>query len=643
MYGVVSLVPVLLLGAALAVNYRADAKRRGIAEGRSEAAILATTAVGPVLDGRPLSAGLSPSEVGNLSRIVGQAIAEHDVLRIRIRDLAGKVVFSDDGSGFNDVPEDTVAQAAAGQVVARLTRLNTDNNDTGPSGVAAVEVYLPLSSWTSPYRVGVLETYLPYAPIARGVSGGLQVLYRDLAVGLTVLWLVLFGISLSVSRGLRRQVRLNAYLAEHDALTDLPNRVLFHRRAHAALEDMRRRRRSIAIAIIDLDRFKEINDTLGHHNGDQVLVELGRRLAATLGPRDYVARLGGDEFGVILDDASEAEGSLLALRALIAARLEVIRLPLSVEASIGYVIAPEDGSDVDQLLQHADVAMYVAKGVHSGVARYDARQDHYDAADLALVGELRPAIAGGQLVLHYQPKLVLDDGRVEAVEALVRWQHPTKGMLLPDRFLPLAEQTELIDRLTTWVLSRALGELDALGPRLSVAVNVSARSLGRPDFAREVIDLLDHHGISPERLTLEITETALLVDPERAAVLLAELSAAGVKISLDDFGCGQTSLGYLAALTIHELKIDKSFVSEIGGPSAHAAIVRSIVELGHNLALRVVAEGVETLDTLEQLRELGCDVAQGYLVSRPIPADTLAAWLRSPDCANWRRGSIAVS
>jgi EAL domain-containing protein (putative c-di-GMP-specific phosphodiesterase class I) len=317
---------------------------------------------------------------------------------------------------------------------------------------------------------------------------------------------------------------------------------------------------------------------------------------------------------------------------------------LSIEASIGYVVAPADGSDVDELLQLADVAMYEAKRQHAGVVHYDNTQNHYDASNLALVAELRHAIDANQLVLHYQPKTRLDDHRVEAVEALVRWQHPEHGLLYPDRFVPLAEQTDLIDKLTEWVVTNALKELVALGPlnqELTVAVNVSARNLGRPGFADQVFSALSDAGVPAHRLIVEVTETALMTDPGRATAVLGELSAAGVRISLDDFGQGQTSLGYLSTLPIYELKIDKSFVTDMTDNPAHAAIVRSIVELGHNLAFSVVAEGVETQVVLSDLSQTGCDLAQGYLFARPMPAEALVSWLRTTRDQQLAAGIVA--
>ncbi|HTZ07711.1 MAG TPA: bifunctional diguanylate cyclase/phosphodiesterase [Acidimicrobiales bacterium] len=625
-YALVVAVPVVLLGVVLSVNDRAEAQRRGVDEGRSEALLVAQTAVEPVLDGRPLSAGLSAAEESAMRRLVARAVGDHDVLRLRLRDLAGNVVFSDDGSGFHQVPEDEAIDAAHGIVTADLTHLNADSNDVGPVGPAAVEVYLPLTAGAPEHRVGVLEVYLPYAPIDADVSAGLHRLTVDLVVDLLALYVVLFVISVSVSRRLRHQVRANKFLAEHDALTELPNRSLFHQRAQHCVNRAVRSDSRAALAIIDLDRFKEVNDTLGHHNGDQLLTQLARRLADHIRPQDAVARLGGDEFGVILSDVTNPEEVLHRLREIIVHEVDVSGLPLSIESSIGYVVAPDDGIDVDDLLQHADVAMYLAKARHLGVARYDPDHDHYDATNLGLIAELRRGIDAGELVLHYQPKATLDERKVEAVEALVRWRHPRLGLLYPDRFIPLAEQTEVIDALTTWVLRRALTDVRDLDG-VAVSVNVSARTLGRGRFAPQVVAMLRELEVASGRLIVEITETALLTDPPRAAAVLSELDAAGVGVSLDDFGIGQTSLGYLSSLPVHELKIDKSFVMDMLANPAHAAIVRSIVDLGHNLSLRVVAEGVETDDVFASLGVTGCDLAQGYLLARPMPVDQLRIWL----------------
>jgi predicted signal transduction protein with EAL and GGDEF domain len=344
-----------------------------------------------------------------------------------------------------------------------------------------------------------------------------------------------------------------------------------------------------------------------------------------------VARLGGDEFGLIVRSLDDAEPVLWRLLEIIDREVEISGLPVSVQASIGFVSAPEDGRDVDELMQRADVAMYAAKAHHTGVMRYDSSLDHYDAASLALVSELRRGIDNGELRLHYQPQTAAGDRTLRAIEALVRWQHPDQGLLMPDQFLSLAEQTDVIEKLTTWVLRTALAELKDLpvtDQELCVAVNVSARTIGRQSFATEVIALLNEFELPGRRLTIEVTETALMADPDRAAAVLSRLADAGVGISLDDFGRGQTSLGYLSALPLDELKIDRGFVTGMLDSPTHAAIVRSILELGHNLGLRVVAEGVETEPVLQTLIAAGCDVVQGFLLGQPMPAAELASWLR---------------
>src|SRR6202163_3039622 len=294
-YAAVTLVPVVLLGLALAVNYRSDAQSRGISVRRSEALLVAQAAVEPVLDGRPLSKGLSATETVALDRLVKDAVGDHNVLRMRLRSLSGQVGYSDDGSGVSEKPEEAALDAGKGTTTAKLTRINSDANDTGPVGPKAVEVYLPLTAGSPEHRVGVFEVYLPYAPIEGDVNAGLHSLYRDLTLGLLVLYVVLFLISFSVSRRLRQQVKKNKFLAEHDALTDLPNRSLFHQRAQEAVMHAVRSDARTAIAIIDLDRFKEVNDALGHESGNQLLTQLPQRIADHTRPEDAVARLGGDE------------------------------------------------------------------------------------------------------------------------------------------------------------------------------------------------------------------------------------------------------------------------------------------------------------------------------------------------------------
>lgn len=638
-YAIVSAIPVIALGLILAGSFRAQARQRGLGEGRSVASLIATTAVEPLLDGRPLSAGLSASETRQLHRLVRGPIGR-SMLRIRLRDGSGRVVFSEDPEGYLAPPTEHALEAAHGRVIAHLTWLNADtelddhtrNVPARKLGPRAIEIYLPLRAGRSARIVGSLELYLPYALIQRDVAHLLSTLYRDLGVGLGALYLVLFAITASVSSRLRRESLRNAFLAGHDVLTGLPNRTAFRDQVALAVTATARRGGAAAVAALDLDRFREVNDALGHANGDAVLRELAERLAATLGEAAFVARLGGDEYGIIVHDGERAEPLLRRVRATVDREVSVGGVTLAAQTSIGYALAPADGDDPDMLLQRADIALYAAKDQHAGVLRYRPALDRHDAAGLSLVAELRHAIDENQLVLHYQPLERLDGDCVVALEALVRWEHPSHGLLFPDRFLGPAEQTDVIDHLTRWVLRRALRDVSeltcvtgGLAPR--VAVNVSARTIGGGTLADDVISALAERSVDPDRLIIEVTETAILADPPRAVAELERLRDAGVRISLDDFGQGQTSLRHLSTLPLHELKIDREFVGDMDVDDAHAAIVRSMIELGHNLGLQVVAEGVETEAVREQLRVAGGDLIQGYLLSRPLPREQIVHWL----------------
>ena len=419
-----------------------------------------------------------------------------------------------------------------------------------------------------------------------------------------------------------------ANLAEHDALTGLPNRTQFVRLARHAVDHG-----NGVPAMVDLDRFKQVNDTLGHPIGDRLLVELAQRLAGHVRDGDTVARLGGDEFGIMLPDVTteaEALHALGRIRSLLAEPLVIDDLPLAVEAGVGFVLIGWDGAGLDTLLTKADVAMYAAKRGHLGVTRHRAEHEQYDATRLRLVGELAGAIADEQLVLHCQPKTDLRTGQVTAVEALVRWQHPERGLLYPGDFLLAAEQTELVDPLTRGVLRRATAALPRLDPtgKPSMAVNVSARSLGRSDFADEVPRVPAGTRTAPNRILLEITETALLADPTKAASTLVRLAAAGTHVSIDDFGAGQSSLGYLAQLPMHELKVDKGFVMAMDREPRNAAIVGSVIDLGHNLRFSVTAGDVETSAVLAERTVASCDAEQGHYLGRPIGEATIRERLR---------------
>ena len=422
--------------------------------------------------------------------------------------------------------------------------------------------------------------------------------------------------------------------ATHDALTGLPNRTLLAERLSAAIAG-RRPGGSFAVALMDLDGFKDVNDTLGHECGDRVLVEVARRLEAAVPADVTVARLGGDEFCLLVPlgpDRTSLDAVVTRIHERLRAPYAVGDVELEVRASVGAALAPEHGDDGSVLLRHADVAMYAAKAAQLPLQLYGPEIDRSNPRRLALVNDLRAAVDDGLLTCDYQPKVRVQDAGVTGVEALVRWQHPVLGNVPPDDFIGIAEHTGVIVPLTSLVLRTALGQSAvwlALGHDLDVAVNVSPRALLSPGFADEVAEVLRETGVPAARLTLEVTESSVMTDPARAIAVLHLLHALGVQLSVDDFGTGYSSLAYLQRLPVHEVKIDKSFVRDLAVAVGDGAIVRAIVDLGHNLGLRVVAEGVEDARSLALLREIGCDTAQGYLVSRPLPPDRLLAWLAS--------------
>jgi len=420
--------------------------------------------------------------------------------------------------------------------------------------------------------------------------------------------------------------------ALHDSLTGLPNRTLLRQQLAEAIKQADQSDSSLALLVMDLDRFKEVNDTLGHHHGDLLLQQTSQRLVNALSPEHVVARLGGDEFAVLLRNGTR-QTAYLAAQHLVEVLTEPIQLEgysVEIGASIGITICPEHGADPETLLRRGDVAMYLAKRADLDYAVYAPEQDQHSPGRLALVAELRKAIEDDELVLHYQPKVDPVQGRVVGFEALLRWPHARLGLVPPDQFIPLAEQTGLIRPLSLWVLNAALRqrrEWQGTPLAVPIAVNLSMRNLHDPHLPDVVERLLDTWGGRPDWLVLEITESSLMADPGRALQVLARLCAMGLRISIDDFGTGYSSLAYLRQLPVHELKIDRSFVRQMS--EGDAVIVRSTISLGHDLGLTVVAEGVEDVATWERLGEFACDLIQGYLVSRPLPAAELDQWMKS--------------
>jgi len=444
-------------------------------------------------------------------------------------------------------------------------------------------------------------------------------------------------VALQLGRVIERERARRAleHQATYDSLTDLPNRVLLRDRLAEAIGAARRTRTSVALLLMDLDNFKEINDSFGHQAGDAILGQVGPRLQDQLRRDDTVARLGGDEFAVLLPGVGLADAVRVA-----GAILQALEHPVTVEgqlvdvhASIGIAAFPQHGVAAEELLQRADVAMYVAKRSGNSYSVYSAEQDPYDAKRVVLMADLRQALERRELLIYYQPKVNLTSGRLVGLEALVRWDHPERGWVPPGEFIPLAERTGLIKRVTTYVLEQVLQDLRAWERQkmaVPVAINLSMRNLLDPVFADELTQRLQSVGVDPTLVQLEITETAVMAEPARVLQTMARLHQLGVRFAIDDFGTGYSSLAYLQRLHVQEIKIDRSFIAQMTTDPGSVSIVRATIDLGHSLGLEVVAEGVEDEETYRLLLACRCETAQGYLISRPLPAEEVERWLRHP-------------
>jgi diguanylate cyclase (GGDEF)-like protein len=413
--------------------------------------------------------------------------------------------------------------------------------------------------------------------------------------------------------------------ASYDALTGLPNRALLADRIRTAVHDDQ----PATVFVLDLERFREVNDLLGHHHGDLLLNQVAERLMAAA-PGATVARLGGDDFALLVPGDVDADSVAERVLAVFDSAFVVEGLNIDLDVGLGAARSPDHGGDATTLLRHADTAMREAKQDYSGYQMYDPDTEQHVPNRLALLGDLRRALdAGDQITLHYQPKIDLRTGDLAGVEALVRWNHPELGRMAPDTFIPIAETTSLIHTLTTTVLEMAVDQATiwlAQGRRIPVAVNLSTRCLLDRALPGRILDLLRRTGLPVSLLELEITESMGMADPGRAVATLGELHEAGIRLSVDDFGTGHSSMAYLQRLPVDELKIDRSFVHDIAANEANAVLVRTAISLGHNLGLSVVAEGVEIEDDVSALQALGCDTAQGYHFARPMPAADLLAW-----------------
>ena len=509
----------------------------------------------------------------------------------------------------------------------------------------------PVSRVVETDRGQVLEVTVPviYGDRLSGVYGFAQVsipweetanlLWRSvitvaavIAIIALLAWLLLFRTMHRASSTLRTQAEENERLALHDALTGLPNRRLLQDRLDRAIASSQRSGKNLALMILDVDRFKEVNDTLGHDRGDALLKEVALRLADVVRDADTVARLGGDEFAVLAPDVgSQLDAERLAGRVHSAfdEAFQVGDLHLHVESSIGVALLPDHADNATELLQRADTAMYAAKSTHLGALLYRPGDGGNSAERLQLLSDLRNALGTDQLSIHYQPKVDLTNAQVIGTEALLRWNHPERGNIPPNDFIPLAENTGLIQGLTRYVLEMVcsqMSEWDRVGAEfahLPVAINLSARNLLEPNFDEFLEDILASHLIEPERIELEVTESALIEDPVRSHQMMHKIAGLGVTLAVDDFGTGYTSMSQLEQMPLSTLKIDRSFTQRLADDPGGATLVKAMVDLAHEFGLEVVAEGVEDAEVTARLLELGCDVGQGYLWSRPVASHAL--------------------
>lgn len=440
--------------------------------------------------------------------------------------------------------------------------------------------------------------------------------------------------------------RKSMHGATHDALTNIPNRALFYDQLRQLILVASREQKTIAVLFIDLDGFKEINDTFGKHSGDLILIHLVARLQRIVQSNDTIARMGGDEFALsLMGDRSEndAVSIINQIHKILKSPFEISDSSIEIGTSIGLSLFPDNGEDADSLIQRAEVAMHVAKHTQDGYVAYSSDQDQDNPRRIMLMSELRYAIDNNQLELHYQPKIGMQTGKIISVEVLVRWKHSEHGHISPAEFIPLAERTRLMKPLTNWIITNSLHEYakwQNSGLTIGMAINISARDLSDPEFPDKFAELLATYEVKPVSLTLEITESSVMDDPRRTLEVLNRLSDMHLSLSIDDFGTGYSSLAYLSKLPVKEIKIDQTFVMNMTENKNDALIVKSTIDLGHNLGLNVIAEGVEDKETWRMLEQMGCDIAQGYYMSPPLRKPELLKWLQESRWGSKTSGQV---
>jgi diguanylate cyclase (GGDEF)-like protein len=638
-FTVLSTVVVAVLGVALSAVMTSQIAGRAHASAEEKARVVAVAGIEPYLSHDDLQ-GLGPAGLDRIDTLLeSQHLHAAGVRRIKVFSEDARLVYSDSrrqiGSSAADSP--TVRTALTGLIASKIV----DGLDHNGQGERMLEVYVPLVAsarseerHTANHVAGVLEVYLPYAPVAEAISADRGRLHLALGVGLLLLWAALFRIVQGASKRLRRQAEENRRLALHDGLTGLPNRALLYDRLGSAYARAERDGTPFTMILLDLDGFKEVNDSLGHHAGDELLREVGDRLSGLVRRTDTVARLGGDEFAFVLADtpAEECGGFVDRLRGTLRPPFSAAGVEVLIGASVG-IAASGTASMPDELVRNADLGMYEAKDGDQDAVAFEPGMYARAVERRALEGDLRRALDEEEFELHYQPIVSVADGRVHGFEALIRWSHPQRGIVAPGEFIPVAERSGLIGEIGNWVLDEACRQLGQwrregiVDPGVAVSVNVSARQLRDDALASRLLRALARHDVPAENLIMEITESVLTEEDRTAAEHLHALRRRGVRVALDDFGTGYSSLSRLTSLPVDHLKIDRSFINKMQTVAGGYPLAASIIAMGRSLDLTVVAEGVETTEQLTALRRLNCDLVQGYLLSRPVPAGAVAELL----------------
>jgi len=638
-FAVVTAIGLALAGGVILAVVREIDQRQAVRSATDQAHFISETFLRDVLRPSDLAAPVGGPRRRELDGLMRRRALIDGAIRVSLVGQRNRITYSTDHRRIGTTAADrgAVAEARTGSIVSSVSRVP---NVGGAGTVRALVATVPVA--VSDGGVAVVSIEQDYAPIAAAARESLLPVAGVLELALLMLFVFLVPVLARASRRLREYVAEIRYRASHDSLTGLSNREALHDALGAALADLQDGEHA-AVLLIDLDRFKEVNDTLGHDAGDELLRDIARRLEETANDAS-VSRLGGDEFALVLSPTTPEGAFALgyAVRRSIEAPHSIRGIPVSVDASVGIALAPEDGTNVGQLIRRADVAMYVAKQGRAGVLRYDQETDLNDASKLVLMTELRSAVERDELDVHYQPVVQADTGVLRSVEALVRWRHPTRGMLPPGAFLPLAEHTRLVIDINRLVLRAAVRQCAIWrqhGADIGVAVNMTVLDLLERSFADDVEATLREAGFPPSSLTIEITEGAFVQEPDRVRRTLEALRALGVRVAIDDFGTGYSSLSYLRELPVDVLKIDRTFVTGLPSSEANGAIVAAAIELAHRLALTVVAEGVEEEAELRHLQELGCDLVQGYYVSRPVSAGALSAMMAEASGDETRRAA----